>query len=187
MNKIAVGVVCPDYIATKTVGTLISLMKSDQTLSVIIKQGCYVHKNREDVVLDAQKGGFTHLFFVDADMCFSPLVLQRLLSHDKDIVGGVYHYRRLPKEPVVRFVDENGEPTFKEIPKEPFKCFALGTGCLLIKMSVFDKLKRPWFWFGDGKNQIGEDLWFCKSAQESGYEIWADPTIEIGHVGEYIF
>ena len=77
-DKVCIGVVCPDYIATKTVGTLVSLMKKYPNLGVIIKQGCYVHKNREDVVLDAQKGGFTHLFFVDADMCFSPLVLQPL-------------------------------------------------------------------------------------------------------------
>jgi hypothetical protein len=54
-------------------------------------------------------------------------------------------------------------------------------------MSVFDKLKRPWFWFGDADNQIGEDLFFCREAQKAGFEIWGDPNMAISHIGEFLF
>lgn len=185
--RILIGVPCPDFIRAKTVATLISLVKADPTLSVTIKQGCYIHKNREEIAEEALKGGYSHLFFVDADMCFSAQVLKRLLSHNKDIVGGVYKYRRSVPEDVVRFADENGNPIIKETPKELFKCFALGTGCLLIKTSVFQKLKKPWFFLGTEENQIGEDIYFCKKANEAGIEVWGDPSVGVGHIGEFIF
>jgi len=186
-QKILVGTPCTDYIRAKTVATLISLVKSDPTLVVTIKQGCYIHKNREEIAEEAVKGGYSHLFFIDADMCFSAQVLKRLLSHNKDIVGGVYNYRRSTKEPVVRFADENGNPINKETPKELFKCFALGAGCMLIKTSVFKRLKKPWFFLGEPDNQLGEDIYFCKIATEAGIDVWGDPSVSVGHLGEYIF
>ena len=185
--RICIGVPCPDFIRTKTVATLCSLIKRDPTISVQIKQGCYVHKNREEIVIDAQKmGGFTHLFFIDSDMCFSADVLDRLLSREADIIAGAYKYRHPGGEYVVCLTDKsNGKEA--TIPDKLFTAYAAGTGCMLIKMSVFDKVPRPWFSFGPPEMQIGEDIFFCKKAQEYGYKIWVDPSVEISHIGEYLF
>lgn len=191
MVKVCIGVISSDYIRAKTVSTLISLVKNTPYISqVVIKQGCLLHKNREDVVLEALKGDYTHLFFIDSDMCFSSQVLRRLLARDKDIVGGLYYHRHLPKKSVVA-MEVDGKPVnFSEIPKDLFKCFGCGTGCMLIKMSVFKRMKRPWFFFEPctgNEDGLGEDLWFCKRAGEAGIETWCDPTVEIGHIGEQIF
>ena len=158
-----------------------------------IQQGALIHLNRDRIVLKAQQGDFTHLFFVDSDMCFDAAILERLISRDKDIIGTVYNFRKLPIEPIIRVTDDDGKlvPMKKEdIPKDLFKVAVAGIGCMLIKLDVFKKIKRPWFFYEkfDDKNEgMGEDTWFCKKAREAGYDIFVDPTVIIGHVGNMVY
>lgn len=177
--KILVGVSVSEYIKSRTVATLISLAKKYPHLDFSIKQGCLVHKNRNDLAKEAISRDYTHLFFVDADMCFSPVVLDRLLERNKDIIGANYYRRNPNKESVVDFI-EDGELT---------KCNSIGTGCALIKTEVFKKMSYPYFAFQDSdlEEEVGEDIYFCKKAQKLGYEVWVDTTMQIGHIGEYIY
>jgi hypothetical protein len=46
----------------------------------------------------------------------------------------------------------------------------------------FEFLKHP-----KGEGEIGEDVSFCFKARECGFEIYADSTIKVGHVGNYGF
>jgi hypothetical protein len=34
--------------------------------------------------------------------------------------------------------------------------------------------------------ELGEDLAFCKRAGDLGFEIWAEPTVKLGHVGHLV-
>ena len=66
----------------------------------------------------------------------------------------------------------------------------LPTGCLLIKMTVFDKITKPWFSGRvEGEHIIGEDMYFCECAAAAGLEIWQDVALsqEVGHIGERVF
>jgi len=187
MTRILLAVITGDFIRTQTVSTLLGLVKKVPEIdNFLIQQGPYIHENRENVVLFAQKGGYSHLFFVDWDMVFDPTVPLRLLDHDKDIVAAMYKVKVIPTRPVT-LIEENGKPrqmTTEEVPQEPFKCYATGAGCMLIKMSVFEKIERPWF-SHKGINQIdgGEDVWFCEKAREAGFDVWVDPRIPIEHTG----
>jgi len=174
--KVCIGVISGEYIRAKTVNTLLDLERR-YGYDWIIKQGCLVDRNREDVVLEALKKDYTHLFFVDSDMCFDARVLERLLERDKDIVGTIYRTRDLTGNTTLRLLPNT------EIEKDLFKCHAVGTGCLLIKMDVFKQMDRPYF-FIENK---GEDIYFCEKAQMNGYTIWCDPTVSIKHIGEYLF
>lgn len=66
--------------------------------------------------------------------------------------------------------------------KEPFKVHAAGFGCVLIHRSVFEVLQRPWFQFIKGV--CSEDFYFFINAKEAGFELWADPTLDLGHIGD---
>ena len=58
-----------------------------------------------------------------------------------------------------------------EIPDKLFKCYAKGMGCDLIKMSVFDKLTMPYFFYTPWTKKSGghgEDIWFHNLAREAG-------------------
>jgi hypothetical protein len=46
----------------------------------------------------------------------------------------------------------------------------------------FEFLKHP-----KGHGEIGEDISFCIKARECGYEVYADSTFAVGHIGSYAF
>jgi GT2 family glycosyltransferase len=194
LPKVFVGVITGDFIRSKTVQTLLALYKSSPHVAqLVIQHGPYIHINRDRLVEQALKGDYTHLFFVDNDVCFSPEVLDRLISRDKDIIAAPYNHKTLPPMSMIRIKDVNGNfvaGKIEDLPKEPFKVFALGTGCMLIKMEVFKKLDRPWFYYEpltDKDEGMGEDIYFCDNANKHGIEVWCDPTMQIGHIGEYIY
>jgi len=66
----------------------------------------------------------------------------------------------------------------------------LGTGCMLIKVSAFAKIPKPWFWYGDIDNPdsyTGEDIHFCRQCKKVGIDIYCDGNLSVGHEGSYIF
>lgn len=186
--KIAIGLSVGDSIKSKTLATIFSIVKKYPNTDLIIKQSCYVHKNRNDIVEEALKGNYTHLFFIDSDMCFAPQVLERLLDRNKDIVGANYYKRNPNKETVIKFM-EDGKLVGKTTPQDLFECATIGTGCVLIKMEVFRTMEKPYFDFKDDiiKEEVGEDVFFCLKAKRYDYKVWCDPTVDIGHIGEYIY
>ena len=186
MPRILLGVITGDFIRTQTVSTLLGLVKKVPEIdNFVIQQGAYIHENREIVAEIAQKGGYTHLFFVDWDMVFAPLTVARLLEHDKDIVAALYKVKVIPPRPVT-LIEDGRQMTMEEVPKELFKAYATGAGCMLIKTSVFDKTPRPWFSHDRSKDIIeGEDVWFCKQAKKAGFDVWVDPNIPIEHTGNF--
>jgi len=137
------------------------------------------------------KGDFTHLFFMDSDMVFPPRTLQKLLDHDVDIVGGFYVRKRKGFLPTAFLKGHRvGGKWLTEWVTDYKEVEGIGTGCLLIKREVFEKVECPWFeykWSGtqDG-HFVTEDLTFCEKAKDNGYKVWCDGTIRCGHVGSFI-
>lgn len=184
--KIAIGIGVNENIRTKTFSTILSILKRNPKIDVLIEQSCLIHKNRERLAERAIEGNYDYLFFVDGDMCFAPEVLDRLLSRNKDIVGANYYRRNIHKETVIKF-EENGEFVNKEIPEDLFECASLGTGCMLISVNALKNIPKPLFEFNYKGKDMGEDVYFCLKAKDAGYKIYCDPTVDVGHIGEYIF
>lgn len=129
-----------------------------------------------------------YLFFLDSDIVFPMDILEALLSHKKDIVGCVYNRRAPPFD--VLGLPKDGKSLSVE--NGLVEMDALPTGCMLIKMSVFRKLTKPYFRGEviEGETFVkGEDYSFCKAAREAGYRIWADidASKKIGHIGQRIY
>jgi len=151
---------------------------------IINCKGSIVAVVRNQCVAAAQLIKATHVLFLDSDMTFPLDVLKRLLRHDKDIVGAVYSRRAAPFSPTGMPLEgaavENGLRRMKILP----------TGCMLIKMRVFDKLPKPWFSDRvEGEKILGEDFHFCERAAAAGFEIWEDVALskEVGHIGQKIY
>ena len=164
-------------------------------IDMVLRRSCDIVSNRTWLVNYALKVGATHLLFVDSDMLFPFDTIKKLLDHKKEIVGIKYKKRQFPVEWL-----------YKPLPDEPesetelFKVAHVGTGLLLIDLSIFKDekfgiiddtgTKAPWFSFGrgaEGQLTMGEDIWFCNVARSAGYDIWVDPTLEIKHIGEYLY
>lgn len=193
--RLAVGIPHTGSLKADTARGLISLvgeLRGTITLNFLFHGGCYVHKNRETLVKQALELNYTHLLFIDTDMIWHPGSVERLLSLKKPIIGADYHERRLPLRSTIKVADKNGK--LKAIPKEkfpkkPFKCWAIPTGFMLIDLSIMKKIPKPWFFFEleDGEFAMGEDIWFCRQATKAGIDIWCDPEIEVGHIGEFVY
>jgi hypothetical protein len=183
---ITVGIPSYDHLSTETVISLVNLIyNAKQQLHFVFFQGLYIDHNRNMIVEKAIEAGSTHLMFIDADMQFPSDGIDKLLAHNKNIIGGYYNTRR--GNSPIKF-RENGKFITKEIPKEPFQAWTVPTGFMLIKLDCLNKLRKPYFatlTHSDGT--MGEDVYFCKEANEQGLEVWCDPTIKIGHVGKYIY
>ena len=147
----------------------------------------------------------THLMFIDADIGWEPWHLLVLLNRDVDVIGGLYPMKTMPIKWVVNGFDgaEEGPDGFQEVSKA-------GTGFLLIKKGVFEKLNsHPAV--KQYKNDIGldpiydqylktyfdtavrqnryysEDWTFCENWRDLGGQIYMDKRILLRHSGSYVF
>lgn len=70
-----------------------------------------------------------------------------------------------------------------DYPSATFKIAGCGFACVLIETkiikAVYEKNGSAFF----PMRELGEDLAFCKRAGELGFEIWAEPTVWLGHIG----
>jgi hypothetical protein len=147
----------------------------------------------------------THLFFVDADIGWEPWHLLVLLNRDVDVCAGLYPMKTMPIKWVVNGFEgaEEGPDGFQEVSKA-------GTGFLLMKKHVFDKLKShpavkqykndigldPKFdqhlktYFDTAVRQnryYSEDWTFCENWRDMGGKIWMDKRVLLRHSGSYVF
>ena len=186
--KVTIGVPNQGSIKTNTALSLVSIIGNSQwPTHTHFQSGCYVHENREKITLAAIAAGSSHLFFLDSDMFPDDDVVIKLMAHNKDVVGVHYNQRGFPLISTVKFADENEEIyPVQGLPDTLFKCYAVGTGCMLINLRVFDIIAKPWFSFDEYHGDIlGEDIWFCRQVKRAGLEVWCDPTIRVGHIGDY--
>lgn len=168
-------------------------------LAVINTKGSLIINNRNKLVAEAQALGVDYMFFVDSDIVVHPWTLRRLLDLDKDIVGATYIQRDEPHRLLGRsltgvMLDECLTGISIE-QTQVMEVGALPGGCLLVKMSVFDGMDKPYFqtpahaatehtpeWIE------GEDYFFCRHAHDLGFSIWLDwaTSFSLGHVGQFV-
>ena len=186
--KITVGICTNDNMKNDTVLSLLGLIGATKhSLHIILQPGCYVHESREKIVKAAIEAKSDYLFFMDADMKLPGNTIDRLLQHDKDVIGCNYHCRQHPLESTVKIADKDWNIYPSQIPTQLFECFGVGTGSMLVKMSVFVQIDKPWFSFDIDKNGgiMGEDIFFCRQVKRAGMSVWCDPTISVKHIGNY--
>lgn len=189
--KIAICVISAGLIKSQTAFALMRMIRDFPCeYDLFFKEGSIIHWNREMVAGLALEKGCTHVLFVDSDMFFEADAVSRLLARDKDIVGVHYHLRKSPPTSTVHMDIEKKKNVVRDNPDGFLTCDAVGTGFVLIKTDVFKKLSHPWFfWESDEKGEVltGEDYWFCRKAREAGFEVWCDLTIEMKHIGDYLY
>ena len=147
----------------------------------------------------------THLMFIDADIGWEPWHLLVMLNRDVDIIGGLYPMKSLPIKWCVNGFEgaEEGVDGLQEVTKT-------GTGFMLIKRAVFEKMKghpsvkpfindiglpaelnkdmKTYFDTGVRENRYYSEDWaFCENWRDLGGKIWVDKRVLLRHVGTYVF
>jgi hypothetical protein len=147
----------------------------------------------------------THLMFIDADIGWEPWHLLVMLNRDVDVIGGLYPMKSLPVKWCVNGFDgaEEGADGLQEVSKT-------GTGFLLIKRHVFEKLDahpatkpfandiglpvelnpymKTYFDTAVRENRYySEDWTFCENWRDLGGKVWVDKRVLLRHTGTYVF
>lgn len=132
-----------------------------------------------------------YLFMVDDDMLAPADLFYQLVKHDKPIVAALAFTRNPDHRPVIYETIEGWDASVQQrygftkfvnnYPRNTLvECDAVGFGAVLIKTDVLKKVPRPWFF---GMAQTGEDVQFCIKAKKSGFSVWMDTSIKLGHLG----
>jgi hypothetical protein len=186
--RVAFGIpVGSDAVHWRFMASLMEMQKPPQH-GLIIRQGSIIDRSRNDIVrlMLESPAKFTHLLFLDSDMIFPADTLVKLLACDQPIAGGLYYQRIPPFAPVVFNRDAAGnyaQRAAAQLTPGPLSVDACGTGCLLIRRDVLEKLAFPWFaieWAGGV--QRGEDLYFCEKSRQAGIGVTLLTDLVIGHV-----
>lgn len=174
----------------------------------------------------------THLMFIDSDIKFRAEDVIHMIRAEKDIICGIYPKKEINWHSVkaamdrgvpfdqlkshtgsfvVNLVNYVGEVTVPV--NQPVEIFNGGTGFMLIKREVFDKLgesvpsysndvvdlggkmkqSEPIMEFfttsiEPGTNRLlSEDYHFCRIWRESGGQVFAAPWCQLSHIGTYAF
>jgi hypothetical protein len=148
-------------------------------------------RNRNRMVDEAQQANADYLMFIDDDMTFDPDSIYNLWLLKEDVVSGLAVGKMYPHKPGAANINpETGKhdimPHFP--PQGLITVDGVGTGFMMIKMMVFDKITKPYFAFApNGDDVTGEDYFFCAKAREAGCKIRVDCGSVIGHLGPYAY
>lgn len=177
------------------------------------------------------KSECTHLFFIDADIKFNPSDVIMMINADLDVLCGIYPKKEInwgevkkavdngsPVESlknhtgsmVVNLIGYEGQVTVNAY--EPLEIWAGGTGFMMIKREVFEKLADKVPSYTNNVNDmsidfkpsiikeyfatsidpetnvlLSEDYHFCHVARRNGIKVYAAPWVNLAHLGSYLF
>jgi len=174
----------------------------------------------------------THLMFIDSDIRFEATDIPPMIDANKDIICGIYPKKEINWHSVkaafdrgvpidqmewntgsfvVNLVNNAGSVT---VPiHEPVEIANGGTGFMLIKRRVFEKLAKivptytndvmdlagsvapaekimEFFTTSiepESNRLLSEDYHFCKEWRKAGGKVYAAPWVRLGHIGSYAF
>jgi glycosyltransferase involved in cell wall biosynthesis len=157
MSKILIGM--PNYSGYVPIETYESHVSLRKPLScgfrAVVQQ--QVDRARNIIAMDALKGGFDYLLFLDDDNPVPPDALERFLEADKDIVSAPILGRH-PEEGrhkmcsyYAKEIEVGGKPLKLYFKIDVFrdegplhKVDGTGTGCVLIKRKVLEALNKKY-------------------------------------------
>jgi len=146
--------------------------------------------NRNHDILDFLKTDCTHYLVVDHDVLPDKNPFE-LIKEDKDVIGlparviqkgqlnWVVYNEDKDNPPFYNPVDIRGKEGLLEVD-------VVGSGCLLVKREVFEKLEAPFArsWNKDGTQAYGTDFMFCRKAKEAGFKIYCAVDYKCEHFKE---
>lgn len=197
-TKLSVCVPCRDMMHSAFSFDLCKLLEYNTLVgietTVHFHVGTLIVNQREQLVQMAIDAGSTHILWLDSDMMFPADTAHQLLKHKKPIVAANYVTRQYPHR-TVAYTDSN-DWTSNLINSDSLSDLipvaAVGMGCMLTEVVVFEKLSKPYFktsWSNVLQDHVGEDFNLCYDLTAKGYEILIDNTLslKLKHLGTFAF
>ncbi len=165
---------------------------------------------RNSIASAFMESDLTDIIWVDDDITWPPEAIFKLWDNEKDVIGGAYAKKTMKPLPDGRM---QKEITFclrdfeTEVDTDgTFTVRGMGLGFLKVSRDAMEKIGDAYprikrspemdklvndekanfyrFFHFDGFGN-SEDFYFCDLWRNLGGKIWVDPSISLGHVGDY--
>ena len=218
------GMCCSEY--TQSILNLqeACLLNGIKQTTIFVGNESLIQRARNTIAKAFLETDAEYLMFIDADQKFSPDDIAKMIKADKDIIGGAVPMKGINWEHVRKGAAQNHPDLSRltgvfnlnklegyemESLEKPFQVKHVGTGFMLIKRAVFEKLKPHVGWYTEKKwgltvakpdkthdffqvvninnELLSEDYSFCQQYRNLGGEVWVAPWCQLGHFGAYLF
>jgi hypothetical protein len=217
------GMMCTEYAQSILALKEACLQNNIKMTCIFLGNESLVQRGRNTIAHHfLQMEDATHLMFIDADQKFVANDIARMIKADKGVIGGavpmkginwnrvrqgaVLNHQRLDLLTGIFNVNKlDGHDMIDA--NLPFQVKHVGTGFMLIRRDVFEKLKPHVGWYKNGGSSVdpedqvydffkvqnvnnellSEDYNFCEMYREHGGTVWVAPWCELGHFGAYCF
>lgn len=194
--KILIAVPTYENIYPDTFKSIFDLDKGEHDVMFEFIRGYDCAAARNKIVKKAIELKVDFVMMVDNDVVLPKDALLNLISHGKDVVMGYYAHRLHNKFTGESCVCKLGEFNYtKMFTSEELKelrengeyliqIHGGGSGCILIRTSLFQKIDYPWYkWvnYQDG-GVLSEDLYFCEQCKAHGVPMYVDTRVSCGHI-----
>lgn len=160
-----------------------------------------IDQGRCAMAQEALDHGFEHLFWIDADVSFWPLDVEKIINIGLPFVSAPYSVKGWPVL-TTQFKDDNvklGEDG------DLYEVNYAATGFMYTHRSVYEKMshdlnmEKVKIWGGQynvypyfypllvNGEYLGEDFAFCYRLKQIGYKLYSDTTIRLSHIGKYSY
>ena len=200
--------------AVSLLGTVRVLDQEGIKFKIEAPTGCSVVQWARSAVAEAfLKTDFSHLFWVDADIMWTPDDFIRLLGFGAvlDVVGATYPFKKDPPGFLINTEGAAGKLEVNGLGCVKVK--SMGLGFTLVKRHVVEMVAADKPLVYDPLNQVerrdifrvdhtphkhkvggrtlpgprGEDVAFFDDVREAGFDCWLDPSVKLGHIGQKIY
>lgn len=198
MAKVLIAVPTFESIYSETYKSIWDMDKGEHECIFDYVKGYDCASARNNIVQLAKGYGVDYVMMVDSDVIVPKDALINLISHGVDVCSGYYlHRNRANDETPLTCLCKMGELNYTnqytadevhelcENGGYLFRIHGGGMGCVLIKMSVFERIAYPWYdWvnYTDPSLMLSEDLHFCELCKAAHIKIFADSRVACGHI-----
>lgn len=171
----------------------------DQGLLVSVNHA-YIQDAHNKIVDDVLKGpGWSRLLWLEHDHYFPTDLLEHVAHYTEPVVSGMYFSRNVEQPTPVVYKWTNEERTAMEsyqpweisdMLKNPglHKVGVVPMGCTSIRRDVLEEWPKetPCYAVSTARAKdggiMGDDVWFCRNAQEQGRDVYVDSRLQIAHL-----
>lgn len=170
---------------------------SNTAIGISMLVGMEVGDARNALAEKALECNAEFLWFVDDDTAPPHYAASKLFYEMRQkpavmAIGGVYCMKNNPPSPLIYRGNGHGE-FWDWCVEDVFEVTGIGTGCLMVRTSVFKELEKPWFKTTlytpdepiDGEMVVTagmtDDLYFCDKLTQAGHKIYAHGGVLCDH------
>ncbi len=149
----------------------------------------YMCNSFNKILKKFQESDCTHLLFVECDLLPPPTIIERLLSHNKQVVGVPYFILTGEKSQLWTLDNERSWGNWTNRPRTHREAFLkhngqlnrvdgnIGFGCTLIKREVLE----DYFFMTNVNQKVHTDSVFYRECDDRNIEVWRDESIIVEH------